>query len=543
MAALMAAGCGGGSGSTKTSGGGGGANIKEGGLLRVGTTDKYDSLNPFLAYSAQSYVTFTNIYPTLVQYDHDYKIEGDWAESWETSSDGLTWTFKLKPGGKWSDGKPLTAADCAWTGNMIIKYASGPTAVLAPFLTHATSFEAPDDNTIVLKYDKRVSNVLPQLQQFFTLPQHVWEPHFVDNAKDLKAVLPEKTLPVVGAGAWFVERYEKNGTTILRRNDGFYGEKPHLETIGLSAFENSDAMLAAFKAGEIDEMDNVPYVAAAKLKKDPRFQIQSGVGSEVRDFAINSNPKKKDKRELLDPKVREAMSHAIDRQQMIDVVFAGYAKPAWSLLTPLCGNYLNTDLKPEEYDLDKANQILDDLGYMKGADGIRVANGSPMAYEVITPSDLYGINREFDIVRTSFQQIGIKLTQNSLDGTTAFAEITAPDNKYENFDMHMWDWVGYIDPDFVLSVVTTGQWGGWSDTGYTNPEYDKLYKDQGVAPSEEDRKNIVWQMQEILYRDKPYIQLVQVDLVKGFGKKWGGLTEPFLNGMSKRPWIEIHQTA
>jgi peptide/nickel transport system substrate-binding protein len=213
------------------------------------------------------------------------------------------------------------------------------------------------------------------------------------------------------------------------------------------------------------------------------------------------------------------------------------------MLTPLSEPYLNTDLQPEPYDLDRANQILDELGYAKGSDGIRRVDGRKMSYEVITPNTLSGINREFDIVRNSFREIGIELVNNSLDGTTAFAEIVAPDNKYENFDIHMWDWIGYIDPDFVLSVLTTGQWGSWSDTGYTNPEYDRLYKEQGIAPSDEERKDIIWEMQEILYRDKPYIQLVQVDLVTGWSRNWGGLPQPFLNGMSKRPWIEVHQTA
>jgi len=127
VAVLAAAGCGGGSSSPSGSAGTGdsGASVKKGGLLRIGTTDGYDSMNPFVAFSAASYVAFTNTYPVLVQYDENFKIEGDWAENgWQTSADGLTWTFKVKPG-KWSDGQPLTADDAAWTGNTIIKYADG----------------------------------------------------------------------------------------------------------------------------------------------------------------------------------------------------------------------------------------------------------------------------------------------------------------------------------------------------------------------------------------------------------------------------------
>ena len=162
-----------------------------------------------------------------------------------------------------------------------------------------------------------------------------------------------------------------------------------------------------------------------------------------------------------------------------------------------------------------------------------------MAYDVITPDSVSGIDREFAIVRDSFAKIGVKLTQRSYDPTTAFAEITKPKNQYLDFDMMMWDWVGYTDPDFVLSVVGCDQYGGWSDTAYCNPAYDKLYKQQGVTLDPVKRKAIVWKMQDILYRDKPYIQLVQVELIYGFRKGWTGIVPPYLNGLGKIPWIQL----
>ena len=112
--------------------------------------------------------------------------------------------------------------------------------------------------------------------------------------------------------------------------------------------------------------------------------------------------------------------------------------------------------------------MLDKLGYKRGSDGIRQTPGAdshPMAYDVITPASVSGMDREFAIVRDSCAKIGVKLTQRSYDPTTAFAEITKPKNQYLDFDLMMWDWVGYTDPDFVLSVVGCDQYGGWSDTG------------------------------------------------------------------------------
>ena len=134
------------------------------------------------------------------------------------------------------------------------------------------------------------------------------------------------------------------------------------------------------------------------------------------------------------------------------------------------------------------------------------------------------------------------MTQNSLDATTAFSEITAPKNQYLNFDMMMWDWIGYIDPDYILTVVNCDQYGNRSDTAYCNKTYDKLYAAQALALDPAKRKKIIWQMQQILYRDKPYIQLAQLDLIFAFAKGWNGINPPYLNGLSKIPWQEIQKS-
>jgi peptide/nickel transport system substrate-binding protein len=538
--ALALASCGG------DGGGGNGAQTGEqegevvkGGILRIGTTDGYDSINPFVAFSAQSYATFLDIYPVLVQYDPNFEWEGDWAESWETSPDGRVWTFHLKPGGKWSDGTPLTAEDAVWTGETILKYAKGPAANLAPFLENVESLEAPDANTLVVTYKTAIGNVLPQLQQFFILPKHFWQKHAVGNGKALKQYLPEKDLPIVSAGQFILTKYDKKGTTILERNPDFYGTQPNADAIGIQWFANNDAMVTAFRSGELD-LISAPLTAVSALEDDPNVELIEAEGFQINNFIFNSNPKKTKNRELLDPNVREAFAHAMNREEMIEVVYAGHAQPVASIVTPAAGEWVNPNLEPEEYDIDLANQILDDLGYARGSDGIRMAEGHRMSYEIITPDSLDGINRAFEIVKRDLEKIGVEVTQNSLDSTTAFEEIGAPDWKYLNFDLSMWDWVGYLDPNFVLSVVGCDQYGGWSDTGYCNPEYDRLYKEQAATADEVKRREIVWELQEILYRDKPYIQLVVLDIVTAHSKKWAGFLPGSLDAYTKRYLGEPH---
>ena len=201
-------------------------------------------------------------------------------------------------------------------------------------------------------------------------------------------------------------------------------------------------------------------------------------------------------------------------------------------------------MKPESFDLALANRELDALGYKKGAGGIRVADGHKMSYEVITPTDLTGVDRTFQIIQTDFKKIGVNLTQKALDSSAAFDAITAPGGKYLNFDLAMWDWVPLIDPDFMLSVVTCDQYNGWSDSGYCNKAYDAMYAKQGTTLDQKQRRLIVYRMQEKLARDRPYIFLNYESWISAHSKGWDGFVQspqgPF-NSLSKESLTAVHR--
>src|SRR5262245_60368475 len=241
-------GCGGGGGSAQQGTGTSEGTPQKGGILRIGTINYIDSLNPFNYIESQAYNAMIMIYPQLVQYkvgaDNQLEIEGDWAESWDTSSDGLDWTFHLKPGGTWSDGEPLTAEDAAWSINTTVKYASGPTGVAAAALAHVKSAEATDENTLVIHYGAPVGNVLPQLEQFFIVPKHVWEPLEGSDGKGLKTYHPEQDLPMVTGGAYTVKQYEKKGTTVFLPAEGYYGEPSNAEAVALTWYTGAASMIS-----------------------------------------------------------------------------------------------------------------------------------------------------------------------------------------------------------------------------------------------------------------------------------------------------------
>jgi len=537
LAASVVAGCGG----SKSSSSGTTGSVKEGGTLRLGTSSRIDSLNPYVAFNQDAYSTFMYIYPFLVQYDKDLNFTPEFATKWETSKDGLTWTFHTVPNAKWSDGKPLTAEDAAWTINTDVKYQGTGGANTAGLIAHIKSASAPDPNTLVVKYEKPVGNVLSQFQQLAILPKHIWAGYTGHKGADLKTF--PNAAPIVSGGTFILTKFKKDEIALFERNPSFYGPKPHIKGFGLRMFSNDDALVSAMKSGEIDAIESVPPTAIDTLKKAGVI-VSIVPGVTTNDFIFNANTKKTNHRELLNLKLREAFAHAIDRDKIIKVAWLDTAKPATSFIPPATGDWHNPNLKPETFDLAKANQLLDELGYKKGSGGIRTADGHKMSYEVIAPNDLTGLDRTFQIIQADFHKIGVELKQRSLDSSAAFDVITAPDGKYLNFDLAMWDWVPLIDPDFMLSVVTCDQYGGWSDSGYCDKAYDAMYAQQGTTLDQAKRQQIVWQMQEKLARDRPYIFLNHESWLSAHSKGWDGFVNspqgPF-NSLSKESFTKVHR--
>ena len=522
-----------------------GGKIKEGGTLRIGTNSRIDSLNPFVAFNQDAYTTFFYIYPYLVQYDtKTLQFAPYYSTTWETSSDGKDWTFHLVPNAKWSDGQPLTADDVAWTVNTILKFAKGSTANSASYLAHVSGAEATDPNTVVIHYKTAVGNVLSQLEQMSILPRHVWEKYAVGDGKQLKTF--KNDAPIVSGGPFQLVSFKKDDIALFQKNPTFFGTKPHIDGFGLKMFSNDDAMIQAAKHGDVDYLEGgggtIPPTNAQTLR-DAGWVVLTGPGMTENDFIINSH--KPVHAELLDPKVREAFAHAINRDQINQVVWLGHAAPAAAIIPPADGAWHDPSLQPESFDLSLANQMLDAAGYSKGPSGLRQANGQDMAYTVITPTDLTGVDRTFQIIQADFQQIGVKLTQQALDSSAAFDKICGKDcTEYAGWDLAMWDWVPLIDPDFMLSVLTCDQFGGWSDSGYCNPEYDRMYQQQGVTTDPAARQKIVYQMQQLAYKDRPYIMLNYVDVLEAHSKQWDGFVESpqaAFNPLSLDTLTQVHQ--
>lgn len=523
------------------SAGGSGGGIPDAKIFRLGSSSSIDSLNPFVAFQSDAYSTFEYIYPELVQYDPQLKFVADFAKSWSVSPNGKVWTFHTQPNAKWSDGKPLTAADAAWTYSTILKFQSGPTANSAGYVAHMVSATAPNSTTLVLTYGQPVANVLSQVQQVPILPEHIWAKYATGNGKALTRFA--NSAPIVGGGPFTLVKYVPKQIALFARNPRYYGPRPHIQELGLQFFGTDDAMITALKSGQLDGVETVPPTSVATLQS-AHFVVRKAPGVYFDDFIINANPKQlASHAELLNPLVRQAFNYATDRAAIVKTSLLGYGAPGSSIIPPATGHWYDPAITAPPFDLAKANRLLDQAGYKMGPNGVRIANGHPMSYTVILPSDTasgYG-SRSFQIMQSNFAKIGVKLNEQILDNSAAYNAITA--NNYKNFELAMWDWAPLTDPDFMLSAMTCGSWNVWNDSGYCSKAYDKLYLAQSAAMSPAKRQQIVYQMQAMINQALPYVVLDYADSIEAHSTQWTDLPEiagVSWTSMSKIPFESVH---
>ena len=316
--AVTAAGCGGGSSS------GGTAHHS---VLRVGTTFYIDTLNPFVGIETQDSTAYGMVFPQLVQYGPGLHLDGDWAKSWKYSDRRAHADLPSVPGGKWSDGVPLTAQDAVWTIQTTLKYASGPTSYLAGVLSGVDGATAPNANTLVVHYSPPGGGGPGRSSSRCSCCPSTSGKYTGNHGKDLLTFHPEQHLPMVSGGAYTVTKFQEKGTTVFTPNKYFYGPKSNAAAVTLSYYTNPTSMIADLEQGNLDFVDAIPYTAASKLTDLHNIKLTFQPGDEVTNLGFNSNPLKTKNRELLNPTLKKAFEYAIPRQQIVDVVFGGHAQP------------------------------------------------------------------------------------------------------------------------------------------------------------------------------------------------------------------------
>jgi peptide/nickel transport system substrate-binding protein len=503
----------------------GAAHAQEGKALRVAITQEIDSLNPFQAV----FLSSTQINRLMYEYLTTNAAEDStpapaFAESWESSEDNLTWTFKINKDIKWSDGKPVTAKDAEFTYNLIMNNTDAANAN-GSAVANYESVEAKDDQTLVIKTKQAQASMLSS--EIPIVPEHVWSKHVTD----IKDFTNTDELPAVGNGAYILTGYQEGQSVTLKANDNYWRGRPKVDTIQFIKYENSDAAVQGLKKGEIDLMFNLTPAQFKSLQNEPNVKTNAGRNRRYSEITLNpSNPKPdgatfgNGNPVLKDVKVRQALAHAIDVKTLIDRVKQGFGDPAYQVIPPV---YPDWTYKPAEsdirqFDVAKANSLLDEAGYAKGADGVRVDKaGKPINLRLLGRSDATEQQQISEYLKEWFAGIGIGLTPEFKSSNQS-----SDDQNAGNFDLAFTGWSVSPDPDYTLSQQTCAAVGAeWGDSNYCNPEYDRLYLQQQAELDVDKRKQIVQDMQAMLYRDVSAIVLTYDKLLEAYrSDRFAGFT-------------------
>ena len=519
-------------------------------VYRIGLQSDVDNMNPFSTYNTIPWECFRVGYNFLTWYDADYKPTPDLADpvpsvdNGGVTEGGRVWTFHIRPNVKWSDGELLTAQDVAYTYNRILRQ---DLSMYSSYFTGVTKVEAPDDATVVITSSQ--PNAVMTALYVPILPEHVWS-----KVPDSK-VESYANVPMVSSGPFQVTEV-KNGKYVKMVRNPYYkegfGVEPTVDEILFEMYQTQDSLVADYKAGNLD----------AAIELDPGFdQALKGVpgstsvaapsiGFHQLGFNCYESPKSKGNPLLLDVRIRQAINWAMDKEAIATVSMSGLAVTGTSLLSPVDTFYHWNVPAAEQYTYDpaKAKQILDDAGYTMGPDGVRVApNGKPLKFRLAAfneyPMDISAAKK----IAGYLKDVGIATTLQVMD------ENAFMDANYDNADndLYIWSWTADIDPGYILSVLTTDQVLNSSDSEYSNPVYDKLYTEQAQAVIPADRQKIIYEMQQILYRDSPYSILWYNVLVQAYRTdKWTGYSHvpvgadgaPFRN-MLKTTYIDLKPVA
>ncbi len=493
-------------------------------VFTVGMLADVDSINPFTGILAESYEIFQLQYSTLLSTSSaDFTPDSGLAESWEASADGLTWTYTLRPDLLWSDGTPLTANDVVYTFDRILngRYEQRN---YGNYVRNITSVEATDDRTVVMT-TREPSPIMERLAVYI-LPEHVW------SSVDAKAVKsfanePEPGQTLVGSGPFLVVERRTGQFIRMVANDNYYKGRPNVDELVFRVYNNPDALGQALVKGEIDIATGLTADVFSTLEGQEGITTYAGSYSGFNELAFNMGAALTDgtpigdgNPHMQDQKVRLAISHAIDRQQMVDRILDGYGTPGSTIIPPLYST-LHTDPGTQGYDPALANQILDDAGYPMGPDGVRIGpDGEPMRYRLFVRSDSDSSVKSGEYFKSYLAAIGIEADIKPVDENALFEIIGRGE-----FDMFEWGWVVEPDPDYQLSTFTCGKrsyedggeiYADLSDSFFCDEEYDALYAQQAVTTDQAARAEIVKQMQQIIYDNVAYVVTYYYDNLEAY---------------------------
>ena len=469
-----------------------------GGVLRAGMQTDPVGLDPHTSTATATRNMLENVFDTLVMHDSSGGIIPALAESWTVSDDGLTWTFTIREGVTFHDGDPLRASDAAFSiGRIKDPELASPAAGDYEVIESAT---ATDDRTLVVQLSQPFSPLLAKLASSLS-GAIVSEDVAVANGNDLNDV-------VIGTGPFRFVEYVPQTRMVLERNPDFWGtddagrQLPYLDGITFQFYPDAVARTTAVQTGNVEFIEYVPAADVTILEADPEVTVVGGLSANFRSLYFNHTVPPFDN--ML---VRQAIAHAIDEQAIVDLALFGTGGVAATGTTVPPSNFYGVGTSPYVgRDVETAQRLLAEAGF---ADGFE--------FDLYVTSTYDFLRTPAEIIQSNLAEIGITVNIVAEDWSIYLPKVVDSD-----FQTTILGSSGQSDPDdFLFDAFHTTSFGNFGD--FSNPEVDALLERGRIASSQEERRAIYTELQELIFELAPHVFLFHSaqyeairDNVKGF---------------------------
>lgn len=502
LAGLMAAsltGCGGAGNAAETTAAAGAENsaaASEAGasegkeeLVFVNYRDIRD-LNPHL-YAGEMYAQ-EMLYETLVNITAD-GYEGCLAESWDISDDGKTYTFHIRDGVKFSDGEVCDANAIKANFDAIIENKDRHTWL--EMMNLLVGVSAPDDKTFVIELSEPYYPLLTELG--------VTRPFAMISPKAMKdGSTKDGVNAYIGTGPYVLTDFVTDEYAVFEANDDYWGEQPKIKKITVKVIPDNQTRILALEKGEIDMIFGKNMIDADAINQytgNDKFTVSLSDPTSTRQIVLNTT-----RDVLADKEVRQALQHATNKQAISDGIFYGLEQPADTLFAKTVP-YCDIDLEPYAYDVELAQSMLDEAGWVVGADKIREKDGQKLNIDLLYNSDSVTEKAIAEYLQSEYQKIGISLNIHGEE------EQSYRDNmKAGNFDMVFnICWGTPYDPQSSLAAMRAPVYGDYAaQLGLEDKaDIDQAITDILVSTDETKRQELYTFVLTRLHEDAVYIPL------------------------------------
>ena len=484
---------------------------QSGGTLIDAMIGEPSGLLSMIAGESASSAISSNIFNKLLKYDKNLELEGELAKSWEISADQKTITFKLKPGLKWADGKPLTSADVLWTWKAVIDEKTGsPYASDYQLVKRA---ETADALTFSVSYEQAYAPALDSWAGLQILPKHLLE------GQDLHTTAFARN--PIGSSYYKLDSWNHGENIKLSRNETSVLGQAKIDHLVSRIIPDSSAQFLELMAGNIDSMGLDPIKFARIIPARPELQqtlaLYKELGNSYTYMGFNLKHKPFD-----DVRVRKAINYAIDKQEIIDGVYLGLGINIASPYKPGT-RWSNPDLKPYPYDPENAKQLLKEAGFVDAdGDGIVEKDGKPFSFEILTNQ-----NKEREksavLIQRRLKGIGIDAKIRAIEWASFISRFI----KTGDFDVVVLGWGLGLDPDQYNIWHSSQQAPGqFNFIGYNNPTIDKLLEQGRLELNPDKRQKIYHEFARVLLEDSPIVYLSAGYGLTAIHKRVKGIDSP-----------------